>query len=230
MDTRVQLVVARYQEDVSWLADVGLPAVVYDKSGDPPAALAATLPDHCAVEALPNIGRETHTYLTHILRHFDALPEATVFVQGSPFQHMEEGAGPATLAAAIAQCLEKKTPFKGFAFYKLRCDGLGRPHHLHDPSSQGRWAGYGRDIPVAATYGALFDGPPPDSFHVRAPAGCFLVRRERILLRPRGLYETALRLVEADPHDAANTGHAFERLWYLVFNGYAALHKAAYPG
>jgi hypothetical protein len=50
------------------------------------------------------------------------------------------------------------------------------------------------------------------------------VRRERIRLRPRALYETALRLVLDDPDDARNTGHAFERLWYLIFNGYAPLN------
>lgn len=100
---------------------------------------------------------------------------------------------------------------------------------MRKPASKGKWAGYGKDIPVGEIYSRLFAGPTPTQYHVKAPAGLFLVHRARILLRPRGLYETALRLVLADPHDANNTGHAFERLWFLIFNGYAALNKAEYP-
>ncbi|MBG0777527.1 MAG: DUF3431 domain-containing protein [Desulfovibrionaceae bacterium] len=220
----IQLVIARYQEDVSWVAAAGHPAVVYDKSGTPPAPADLGLGPDSNVVPLPNVGRETHTYLTHILSEWDRLAEVTVFCQGDPFAHMAPGTGPAEFGAAIAAYAEKRTPFKGFAFYTLRCDGLGRPHHLREEASRGKWAGWGRDIPVAEVYARLFAGPVPGSFHARAPAGLFLVRRERIRLRPRALYETALRLVLDDPDDARNTGHAFERLWYLIFNGYAPLN------
>ena len=73
----VEVVVARFQEDVSWTTQLGFPVTVYDKSGT-----------HGPL-ALPNIGRETHTYLTHIVRRYEALADCTVFVQGAPFDHME---------------------------------------------------------------------------------------------------------------------------------------------
>lgn len=212
----VELVIARYREDLSWLQAVGLPATVYDKSGQP------------AAHPLPNVGRESHTYLHHILGRWPEFPDYTVFLQGHPFPHLALGTTPGALGQTILELATRGVPFKGLADYAIRCDGLGRPHHLHDPAQRGKWAGWGRDIPVAQVYAALFAGEVPQSFHCRAPAGLLLVSRQRLLLRPRELYARAMALVLADPEDAANTGHALERLWYLVFNGYAALNKANY--
>lgn len=218
MRPQVQLVIAKYKEDVSWLEVMPYPARVYDKSDAPSPGATA----------LPNLGRETHTYLHHILTHYPDFPEYTLFSQGWPFEHLEERYGPIELAGLIRAAIERRALFKGFAYYTLKCDGLGQPHDMRKPENQGRWAGYGKDIPVAETYEKLFAGPVPQQYHVKAPAGIFLVHRARILLRPRGLYETAFNLVLNDPRDENNTGHAFERLWYLLFNGYAALNKAEY--
>lgn len=72
----VQIVVARYKEDVTWVeAFHDFDVVVYDK-GDPHA-----------VNSLSNVGREAHTYLHHILENYDSLSETTVFLQGQPFDH-----------------------------------------------------------------------------------------------------------------------------------------------
>ena len=35
------------------------------------------------INDLPNIGRETHTYLHHIINNYDSLPEVTIFLPGS---------------------------------------------------------------------------------------------------------------------------------------------------
>lgn len=221
----MEFVVARYREDLNWLAECLYPGTVYDKSGGC-RSLAAALPEvfrrwNC--EPLPNMGREAHTYLTHILRRYDSLPDYTVFLQGDPFPHMAFDA--AGLNAAAHGLAERKKPFGGLAYYKLKCDGLGRPHSLADPESRGKWAGWGKDIPVDRVHRALFAGEPPREYLVRAPAGLFFVSRARILARPRAFYRRALDLVEADPHDAANTGHAFERLWHLIFDGYAGRNR-----
>ena len=203
----VEVVVARYREDISWTTALGLPVTIYDKSGDPGPL------------ALPNIGRETHTYLTHILRRYDTLAAATVFVQGSPFGHMPPGTTPSDFASAIARNLRLGRAFTGFADFRLKCDRLGRPHQMCDPALHGHRPGFMKDIPVGAVYAALFTGPVPETFVVPSPAGLLFVARERILARPIAFYRKALALVSADPDDAANTGHAFERLWQVVFNG-----------
>ncbi len=218
----LRLVVARYREDLSWLRGVGLPATVYNKG---PQLDPHALPHSAAVHPLPNLGREAHTYLTHIIAEYDALPEWTAFLQGDPFAHLlppeEPRMTPPALRAKLLALAEGGAPFAGLAWFRLRCDGLGRPHDLADPAKEGRWKGWGKDIPVAHTFEALFDAPAPREFIARAPTGNMLVRRKRILARPLTFYRRALNLVLADADDAGNTGHAFERLWQAVFSGAA---------
>ena len=74
----LELVVARYAEDLAWLRRVPkeFAVTVYNK-GD-------IIPE---VIALPNIGREAHTYLHHLADHYEDLADLTVFVQGHPFDH-----------------------------------------------------------------------------------------------------------------------------------------------
>ena len=212
----VELVIARYQEDASWVEGLGFPFVIYDKSGS------------SGPNALPNVGRETHTYLTHIVRRYPDFADYTVFLQADPFEHIGEGAGPDELKARIAQNIRLAAKFTGFAWFKLKCDRLGRPHDMADLEKKGRWKGWGKDIPVGEVYGKLFAGEVPETFLVTAPAGMLFVVKERILARPKAFYEYALSLVEADPEDEHNTGHAFERLWQVVFNGKSQLNRVKY--
>ncbi|CCO23052.1 DUF3431 domain-containing protein [Maridesulfovibrio hydrothermalis] len=211
---KVQAVIARYREDLSWAGELQCRATIYNK-GEPPVEGAVVL---------PNIGRESHSYLTHIINNYSVLPEFTVFLQGSPFFHMEEGADCAVLNALILENVSRNVPFKGFAWFRMVCDQLGRPHQLCDPEKEGRWLGWGKDIPVGEVYEYLFNRPAPRKFIASAATGLFMVRRDRILIRPVEFYEKALSLIESDPHDANNTGHAFERLWQVIFNGSAAIN------
>src|SRR5688572_16556932 len=75
----LELVVARYNENLNWLRRVPkeFRVTIYDKSDE-------NLPN--AMD-LPNVGREAHTYLWHIVARYDSLAEVTVFCQGRPFDH-----------------------------------------------------------------------------------------------------------------------------------------------
>lgn len=220
MRDNVKVIIARYHEDISWVDELGYDYIVYDKSG-----MAA---DN-SIE-LENIGRESHTYLTHIVRDYHALAPVNVFVQGNPFDHIDDRnrGSVEMLRKMIEDVAEKGVPFKGFAWFKLKCDRLGRPHDLCKPENEGRWAGCGKDIPLGEVFEKLFDASFPSQLVVRAPAGLFAVTGDRIRTRPKAFYEYALRLIEADPLDENNTGHAFERLWQHIFNGNTAWNRADY--
>jgi hypothetical protein len=212
----IEAVVSRYREDVSWVRELSFSATIYDKSGQG------------GDNPLPNIGRESHTYLTHILKRYPDFPGYTVFLQGDPFKHMQEGAGPRELEELVREKAAKSRGFSGLAWYRIRCDRLGRPHDMRDEAKRGRWAGFGRDIPVGGLFETLFAAKAPETFLSGSPAGLFMVSRERILARPKGFYSLALAVTEADPDDAHNTGHAFERLWQVIFNGYRGLNREDY--
>lgn len=76
------LVVALYKEDPRWINDVpeDWDVFVYHK-GD-----QLFLP-RANVIKLPNHGRECHSYFTHIVNHYDALADITIFCQGKYEDH-----------------------------------------------------------------------------------------------------------------------------------------------
>lgn len=220
MRDTVKVIIAKYREDVSWAESLGYDYVVYDKSENP-------LENSVSLE---NIGREAHTYFTHIVSNYDRLAGCNVFVQGNPFDHIDDrgNGSPAMLRTMIEDVVDRGMPFKGFAWFKLKCDPLGRPHDLRKPENEGRWAGWGKDIPLGEVFEKLFDAKAPQQIIARAPTGVFAVSGERIRTRPKEFYEYALRLTESDSYDVNNTGHAFERLWQHIFNGNTAWNKANY--
>ena len=68
-----QIVVSRYNEDISWTFKYYPNIIIYNKGED-----------HISDSiSLPNVGRESHTYLYHIVSNYHQLADRTVFVQGS---------------------------------------------------------------------------------------------------------------------------------------------------
>jgi hypothetical protein len=84
----VDVVVSRYDEDPSWLHEVErqLPTVrifVYEKGAKAGVKSACDmLSARVTCTPLMNVGREAHTYLTHIVTRYDKLADKVVFVQG----------------------------------------------------------------------------------------------------------------------------------------------------
>lgn len=80
MNETIDVVVAKYKEDVGWTRSIKHNVIIYDKSENGP--IAGAIP-------LPNIGRETHTYLHHIVNNYDKLADYTIFLQGNPHDHAD---------------------------------------------------------------------------------------------------------------------------------------------
>ena len=72
----VRLVIAKYKEDVTWTNKIKEHKItVYDKSDSP---IINSI-------KLPNIGRETHTFLHHIVENYNNLTDQIYFSQADPF-------------------------------------------------------------------------------------------------------------------------------------------------
>lgn len=195
-----ELVVAHYQEDLSWLRKrpANLRITVYDKSPDAPGGSDAIL--------LPNVGREAHTYLYHIVSRYDTLAEWTIFCQGKPFDHAYD-------FKKTLRVMAVDTPQpRGSGFHWLghlidTDDAQG--HRLFRPWSKND---DGRGLDLRGFHRALFDtdGPEEYTFVLGAQFAvhCDVVRRQ-----PLTFYERALAVSVQFP-DAA---HCFERSWDHVF-------------
>ena len=79
---KTEIVVARYNENLDWLKKIkkskDLKITVYNKGKDD-----IDVP----FIQLPNIGRESHTYLYHIINNYDNLADQTIFCQGDSIFH-----------------------------------------------------------------------------------------------------------------------------------------------
>lgn len=87
----LHIVIARYNESLDWLDTCLTPLQrrsvwIYNKGLDPISVDG--VPDS-QIKTLPNIGREAHTYLMHIIEQWDNLPERVYFIQADPFPHLE---------------------------------------------------------------------------------------------------------------------------------------------
>jgi SAM-dependent methyltransferase len=81
MEKSYKLIVARYNEDISWV-DAFENYQIYNKGEK------NLLPHHLENSIqLPNVGRESHTYLHHIINNYHNLEDVLIFCQGSLVGH-----------------------------------------------------------------------------------------------------------------------------------------------
>jgi hypothetical protein len=79
---KTEIVIARYNENLDWIKKIkkskDIKITVYNKGKDD-----IDVP----FIKLPNIGRESHTYLYHIINNYDNLADQTIFCQGDSIFH-----------------------------------------------------------------------------------------------------------------------------------------------
>ena len=197
----MEVVIARCNESLDWAAST-LPAgcllTVYDKGESPPATPVGggEFPSGCDVVKLPNVGREAHTYLHHIVAQYDDLDDHTAFLQGHPFDHcpnLREKLG------AFAADPSDFCYFTNLELSDCTCQTAPPAHN---------W------VPMRETYEAVFGRPAPPDRPLHFGAGAqFAVSRAVIRRRPLAFYRAALD-VSATLERAA---WALERMWPLVF-------------
>ena len=91
MSNNVQIVVARYNENIDWLRKEPFvnniySVVIYDKGPNS----VKNLFDTFDYQYLPNVGRESHTFLHHIYNNYDSLADITIFLPGSAMNGFKE--------------------------------------------------------------------------------------------------------------------------------------------
>jgi hypothetical protein len=200
-----ELIVAHYTENLNWLRNLPkeLQITVYDKSPDHSAGLN-TIP-------LPNVGREAHTYLYHIVNNYDKLTDWTIFCQGKPFDHAYDFKKTlrefVTTGVKLASGQEQNQDFHWLGHLIDTDDYQG--HRLFRPWSKNEDT---RGLDLRGFHRALFDTDGPD-FYTFVLGAQFAIHRNLIQQKSVQFYERALDVSITFP-DAA---HCFERSWDRVF-------------
>jgi len=209
MDYQIELVIARFEEDLLWIRRVppSLRITIYNKGGSP--ALPSDFPKRMGVTAtsLANVGREAETYLRHLVGRYDSLAPLTVFCQGHPFDHAPDfHASLQELASGMAGA-NSLTPFTWYGFLDETDDPHGR--RLFVPWSKNPER---RELSTGVLYEALFGEATPTLFHFRGGAQ-FAASRDAIWRRPLDFYELALELCAS----ISLAAHSYERIWDRLF-------------
>ena len=74
------IIIARYNEDISWTEELTVPFIIYNKGFD-------EIPN--SIRLVNNPAKEADTYLYHIIINYDTLEGDLYFLQGNPFDHMK---------------------------------------------------------------------------------------------------------------------------------------------
>ncbi len=184
-----QVVISRFEEDINWVRNIKMPVVVYNK-GASATGLEMDLP----VIRRPNFGRESETYLHHIIENYDSLPDYLVLLQGYPIDHCYDlftilsDHADSNVVVPLSECWKRETldaeyNWPGFKEYLL---SLGSLIGLRDMES------------LSYSTGAQY-----------------IVPREMILRRPKSQYQELITKVNYSVNPLE--GYVMERLWPYVF-------------
>lgn len=208
------IIIAKYKENISWVKEIkNVPYIVYDKF------------DKSSVHHLPNIptfpvqrfegvkhtksptGRESHTYLYHIIKHYDCLADVNIFLQGSPWEIYSD--------ARDALRMQFLKDFEGVNFLPMNfplviCDKRAAPLHT--------------GLPLERVFKRLFQNTCPDLFAYSWGA-MFCVTKEYIRKRPLAFYEEMMQIVYEEPL----SGYVYERLWPTILACHSFIPYASYP-
>jgi hypothetical protein len=191
----MDIVIARYNESLLWYSAVmvGPRKVVYNKGEG-------------ELRPLPNIGREAHTYLHHILETFPEFPDWTFFTQGNPSDHCT------SLAGIVNQWPHS---YRKSAFY---IEG-GPILFANEPVRYVEEKPIGDDAgnDVLGLWAELFSSPPPQEI-LFAPGAIFAISKERLHSRSWAFYKRAYELAGTRPR----APWEFERLWAYLWTSSAA--------
>jgi hypothetical protein len=157
------LIVARYNEDISWVKPLNIPHIIYNKGEE---ILDKTL----NIKTLSNIGRESNTYINYIIEHYNNLPENIIFSQGNPFPHCHN-------FIELIKNYEDNDSILNLSHWIVTEDLEGRPHAY----------GYGM-VPMLETLNI-----PLTVSNFIFPAGAqFIINKRFILNKPLSWWEEVL--------------------------------------
>jgi len=203
-----QFVIARYKEPIDWLRKGSYAVNVYNKSGV----------DEFGMISLPNVGREAHTYIYHIVQNYDTLSDITIFLQAKisdhgytqDLDHIASQLGSPARSCGFSSnfhTTKKGDNVHSDPDFNIRmADALIREYSI-SPSSVGK-------IEFSKWFTQFIDPVYPDPMTWYGN-GLFAVSRERIHSRPKKFYEDML--CQLSRENAPIEAHFLERSWFYVF-------------
>lgn len=241
-----ELVVARFNEDISWTSCWEEKLTIYNKGGE--------IKNKACIQ-LEDFGREAHTYLYHIVTHWENLAETTIFTQANPFDHTDR------FLQLLRYRFDKLQPltycWRKSRFPSLRAINLSKPYWVGNhkifvayqnhnaeclypvPNWRDNFcrvrqvAKIPENVPIYQFFWKNIFNEPIEAMPDLLPvsfAAIFSVPKSIILSRPKAFYENLLELVsktEIINNPVPMVEFLLERLWLVIFR-YHETHPNLY--
>lgn len=199
------IVIARFHESIDWIPKDWYDHVyLYDKEDrngkGPNDKITDIAKSVRCYERLQNVGREAHTYLYHIIKHWEDMPDVYIFTQANPFDHAPK------FIEKVNESL--KSAKKKYTEFGSRCYNVDHGAH---------WTHVSLRRDMNSTLTLLFgDGAKWPTRYMFSAGAILMVTKEDILKRPKDFYEDCMSLV--DKHIKPAGAYVLERFWTLIWN------------
>jgi len=208
-------IIARYEENLDWLEKFPFHKILVFNKGNINIEKFKSI-------SLPNVGRESHTYLHYIIENYNNLPDVCVFMQGKIEDHIQNDLKNDYLYI-------KKMELEAYLF------GLSQNFiylkNLENVSSKWAYPNFNiltQDVlknmfkvenPTKSIFSEWFlenigEKYPNENLKIYG-GGIFGIRKDLILSRPITYYQNILSYLNKE--NAPLEGHFMERSWKYVF-------------
>jgi len=211
---KYHIVIARYNENIDWIKYINtslFDIFIYNKGDN-----IDINNSNYKIINLDNTGRESHTYLYHIINNFDNLPEKIIFTQAHPFDHVRN-----TFINEINNFNNCSFNFFYFSKNILKIQ-YNKNNFLEYGNLNGsKWENY-HDInsPLSTTMKKLFENFKDQELNIIFGTGAIYgVNKELIIKNEKDFYIKCIDVLNSSLNlKNPDEGHSFERLWYHIFN------------
>lgn len=202
-----QIVISRFNENLNWLNKwrSEFDIIVYNKGEQ-------INDNEYEYVNIPNYGRESHTYLYHIVKNYDSLHNGTIFLQGditdigvNVFNNLMQ---------YVVEIDDKGFSASNIGFFNETLwndiDFLSDPKYKDQVESGFLKLSQIKFKDYVKKYFNKIPQVTPVSW-----CGCFGVRKDFILSRPKEFYENLLKSIPE--YHTPEEAHFLERMWAYIF-------------
>ncbi|KAK1469675.1 hypothetical protein CMEL01_01442 [Colletotrichum melonis] len=219
--SQLGIVCARFKESLDPWAPVAASTYLYSKGGVPQMNDTVQHSSFRSYVALPNIGREGHTHLHHIVNNYDTLDEIMIFTQADPFDLIAPAVNTTEqmVQKAMTVPADDVTPFNDALFHDVadwgKVDWNSSAQKLWITANQIKSLQFAPYTP-AQFWTMVVGGEHPPAIRAMH-GGTFAVRRETIRKLPKEAYQKALNEFETANSTNPEVGFFMERMWAPMF-------------
>jgi hypothetical protein len=218
----INIVLARFTENIDIWADYAPITRVYDKGDIPPQNDTVNRCTFLSYEKRPNQGREGETWLYYIVTHYDNLPEFNIFSQANPWSLVAPAVNNPKQMLEVCLDLEPGdfSPFNEDLFHQTadwgKINWTDPEESIWMTPSELATLDFASVTP--GEYWKQELGLPHPPAIKASHGGTFCTRRGSILRWPKKVYATALEAFAKANATNPEIGFFQERMWSPMFD------------